>query len=79
MRYGAAEQLEIIRLVEQSALPLGRTLTQLGIPRSTFYLWDERYWGTALEPWKMASRRRADIRRRCNTTSTGKLCRRWPG
>ena len=36
MRYAAAEKLEIIRLVEQSALPVRRTLAQLGIPRSTF-------------------------------------------
>ena len=43
MRYSAAEKLEIIRLVEQSSLSVRRTLAQLGIPRSTFYLWYERY------------------------------------
>ncbi len=43
MRYRAAEKLEIIRLVEQSSLSVRRTLAQLGIPRSTFYLWYERY------------------------------------
>lgn len=43
MRYAAAEKLEIIRLVEQSSLPVRRTLDQLGIPRSTFYCWYERY------------------------------------
>ena len=43
MRYAAAEKLEIIRLVEQSSLPVRRTLEQLGIPRSTFYRWYERY------------------------------------
>src|SRR5712672_3545342 len=43
MRYRAAEKLEIIRLVEQSSLPVRRTLAQLGIPRSTFYAWYERY------------------------------------
>ena len=43
MRYAAAEKLEIIRLVEQSSLPVRRTLAQLGIPRSTFYRWYERY------------------------------------
>jgi transposase-like protein len=42
-RYGAGEKLEIIRLVEQSSLSVRRTLAQLGIPRSTFYLWYERY------------------------------------
>ena len=43
MRYAAAEKLEIIRLVEQSPLSARRTLAQLGIPRSTFYRWYERY------------------------------------
>jgi putative transposase len=36
MRYSAAEKLEIIRLVEQSSLPVRRTLAQIGIPRATF-------------------------------------------
>jgi putative transposase len=36
MRYPASEKLEIIRLVEQSSLPVRRTLTKLGIPRATF-------------------------------------------
>jgi transposase InsO family protein len=43
MRYAAAEKLEIIRLVEQSSLSVRRTLGQLGIPRSTFYCWYDRY------------------------------------
>ena len=43
MRYPAAEKLEIIRLVEQSSLSVRRTLGQLGIPRSTFYCWYDRY------------------------------------
>jgi transposase InsO family protein len=43
MRYPASEKLEIIRLVEQSHLPIGRTLEQLGIPRATFYRWYDRY------------------------------------
>jgi putative transposase len=43
MRYAAAEKLEIIRLVEQSSLSVRRTLVQLGIPRSTFYCWYDRY------------------------------------
>ena len=43
MRYPASEKLEIIRLVEQSHLPARRTLAQLGIPRSTFYRWYDRY------------------------------------
>ena len=34
MRYPAAEKLEIIRLVEQSALPVRQTLEKIGIPRA---------------------------------------------
>ena len=43
MRYPAAEKLEIIRLVEQSPLPVRRTLAQLGIPPATFYRWYDRH------------------------------------
>ncbi len=43
MRYSASEKLEIIRLVEQSNLPAKRTLTRLGIPKTTFYRWYARY------------------------------------
>ena len=43
MRYPASEKLEIIRLVEQSALPVRRTLEKLGIPRATFYRWYDLY------------------------------------
>lgn len=43
MRYPATEKLEIIRLVEQSHLPVRRTLNQLGIARPTFYRWYEHY------------------------------------
>jgi transposase InsO family protein len=43
MRYAASEKLEIIRTVEQSSLGVKRTLTQIGIPRSTFYNWYDRY------------------------------------
>jgi putative transposase len=45
MRYEASEKLEIIRLVEHSALPVRRTLDKLGIPRATFYRWYDRYHG----------------------------------
>ncbi len=45
MRYPAAEKLEIIRLVEQSPLPVRHTLAKLGIPRASFYRWYERYSG----------------------------------
>ena len=43
MRYPASEKAEIIRLVEQSPLPVRRTLEKLGIPRATFYRWYELY------------------------------------
>jgi transposase InsO family protein len=43
MRYPASEKLEIIRLVEQSHLPARRTLEKLGIPRSTFNRWYDRF------------------------------------
>jgi putative transposase len=43
MRYPASEKLEIIRLVEGSPLPTKRTLDKLGIPRTTFYRWYDRY------------------------------------
>ena len=43
MRLPASEKLEIIRLVEQSHLPVRRTLEMLGIHPSTFYRWVDRY------------------------------------
>jgi transposase InsO family protein len=35
--------MEVIRLVEESILPARRTLTELGVARSTFYIWYRRY------------------------------------
>ncbi|TCS51303.1 transposase InsO family protein [Primorskyibacter sedentarius] len=43
MRYAASEKLEIIRLVEDSHLSARQTLAKLGIPRTTFYRWYDRY------------------------------------
>ena len=43
MRYPASEKLEIIRLVEQSHLPTKHTIDRLGIPRTTFYRWYDKY------------------------------------
>ena len=43
MRYSASEKLEIIRTVETSHLPVRRTLDKIGIPKSTFYAWLDRY------------------------------------
>ena len=42
MRYPASEKLEIIRLVEQSHLPVRRTLAKLGIQPARFYRWYDR-------------------------------------
>ena len=43
MRYPASEMLEIIQIVEQSHLPAKWMLDRLGIPRTTFYRWYDRY------------------------------------
>ncbi len=43
MRYSASEKLEIIRTVEQSHLSARQTLEKIGIPRTTFYRWYDRY------------------------------------
>ena len=43
MRYPASEKLEIIRLVERSHLSARRTLANLGIAKTTFYRWYDRY------------------------------------
>ena len=43
MRYSASEKLEIIHTVEGSHLPVKQTLDMLGIPRTTFYRWYDRY------------------------------------
>ena len=43
MRYPASEKLEIIRLVEGSHLSARQTLAKLGMPRTTFYRWYDRY------------------------------------
>ena len=43
MRYSASEKYEIIRLVEDSSLPIRKTLRQLDIHKSTFYNWLHRY------------------------------------
>jgi transposase-like protein len=54
MRYPASEKLEIIRLVEQSHLPVRRTLEKLGIPRPTFYRWYDLYQTGGVEAWRTA-------------------------
>jgi len=43
MRHTPAEKMEVIRLVEESALSVRRTLAELDVNRSTFYAWYRRY------------------------------------
>jgi putative transposase len=43
MRLSAAEKMEIIKMVEQSHLGVKATLQHIGIHRSTFYSWYDRY------------------------------------
>ncbi len=43
MRTSQAEKMEIIRLVESSDLSVKETLQELGVARSTFYRWYQRY------------------------------------
>ena len=43
MRYSQSEKMEIIRMVEESDLPVKRTLQELDVPKSTFYGWYHRY------------------------------------
>ena len=52
MRYPAAEQLEIIRLVEQSRLPVRRTLDKIGILPARLYRWYNRYQSGGYEALK---------------------------
>jgi len=42
-RSSAAEKMEIIRIVEDSGLPVKQTLAELDVPRSTFYRWYDHY------------------------------------
>jgi transposase InsO family protein len=52
MRYSPGEKLEIIRLVEESELPVKQTLEQLGVNRGTFYTWYRRYLDDGFEGLK---------------------------
>lgn len=42
-RSSASEKYELLRLVEESALPVKQTLAEIGLPRSTFYRWYAAY------------------------------------
>lgn len=43
MRYSQPEKMQIIRLLEESELPITPTLEELDVPKSTFYRWYQRY------------------------------------
>jgi len=49
MRYTQSEKYQIIRLVEESELPVKQTLRELDVPRSTFYGWYGKYAEHGLE------------------------------
>ncbi len=49
MRFTASEKMEIIRIVEQSQWSVRKTLSEIGIHRSTFYNWYKRYLEDGME------------------------------
>ena len=79
----ASEQLQLIRLVEQSHLSVRRTLEQIGIPRATFYRWYALYQkdkSDALEdrlprPGRVWNRILDEIRARILQLALGELAR----
>jgi len=48
--------MEIIRLVEQSSLSVRPNVGQLGIPRSTFFCWSDRYRACTLKASRIVPR-----------------------
>jgi len=74
MRYPASEKIEIILLVEQSALLARKTLDRLGVPGATFYRWYDQYQTSAgrsilpAEP-HLASYPRGDTKPDCRVSS----------
>ncbi len=56
MSLSSAEKLEVIRLVEESELSIRRTLTELGVSRSSFYRWYRKYQEGGPEALEAASR-----------------------
>ena len=60
MSLSAAEKLEVVRMVEESELPVKRTLAELGVSRSSFYRWYQYYLDDGpegLEPGSRSPRR----------------------
>jgi len=43
MRYSASDKMDIIHTIERSHLSARQTLDKIGIPRTTFYRWYDRY------------------------------------
>ncbi len=43
MSYPAEDKYEIIRLVEDSHLPVSHILAKVGVSRTTFYRWCDRF------------------------------------
>jgi transposase-like protein len=43
MRYSASDKMDIIHTIERSHLSARRTLDKIGIPRTTFPRWYDRY------------------------------------
>jgi len=43
MTLSASEKLEVIRMVEESDLPVKRTLEEIGVSKSSFYRWYDQY------------------------------------
>ena len=78
MRYPAAEKLEIIRLVEQSHLPVRRTLEKLGIPRATFYRWYDLYRSAGPEALEDRRPRPDRVWNRIPDQVREQDCRTWP-
>ena len=43
MSLSASEKVEVIRIVEDSELSIRQTVAELGISRTSFYRWYQRY------------------------------------
>jgi len=43
MRYSASDKMDIIHIIERSHLSARQTLDKIGIPRTTFYRWYDKY------------------------------------
>jgi len=61
MRRSASEKMEIIRIVQDSELGVKQTLEELGISRSTFYVWYKHYLEDGFEGLKPKSPNRKSL------------------